>query len=242
MRAVKAHQLKELRVADKYYTKILETDPLNPDANHNKGMLEVDAERVSCAIPFLEQAITSKPTAEYFWITYIDVMLQLGRLSEAQKFHSKQMTRMDQSIQFEKIVTVTVENDKRLVVNPKNWNPPGSELHSISDLVEAKNYSEVIIESHDLLKYFPGSAILFNLIGASHYLLSENEKAIVALKRAIEIKPDYFEAYSNLGNAYLKINKPEKAVSTYELALTIKPNDADILNNLGNALNAMKVS
>ena len=51
--------------------------------------------------------------------------------------------------------------------------------------------------------------------------------------RAIAIKPDYAEAYNNLGVTYNKLGQLEQAVQAYEEALKIDPDYADAHNNLG---------
>jgi tetratricopeptide (TPR) repeat protein len=46
--------------------------------------------------------------------------------------------------------------------------------------------------------------------------LKEYQKAIVAFKKAIKIKPDYHEACTNMGGAYSKLKKYRKAIKAYE--------------------------
>ena len=55
-------------------------------------------------------------------------------------------------------------------------------------------------------------------------------------EKAIELKPNYAEAYSNLGNALTNLNRFEEAVSSYETAIELKPNYAEANYNCGNAL------
>ena len=53
---------------------------------------------------------------------------------------------------------------------------------------------------------------------------------------AIKIKPDFAEAYSNLGIALVAEGKNEEAISHYKMAIKIKPDYADAYNNLGAVL------
>ena len=59
------------------------------------------------------------------------------------------------------------------------------------------------------------------------------EEAIVAYNNAISIKPNYPEAYCNLGNAYKEIGKLNEAIDLYRNAISINPNYAQAYNNLG---------
>ena len=52
----------------------------------------------------------------------------------------------------------------------------------------------------------------------------------------LAIKPDYADAYNNMGNALKEQGKLEEAIEAYNKALAIKPDYADAYNNMGNAL------
>jgi Tfp pilus assembly protein PilF len=43
------------------------------------------------------------------------------------------------------------------------------------------------------------------------------------MKKAIEIKPDYHEAYNTMGIAYIGLRKHQKAIDTFKKAIKIKP-------------------
>lgn len=61
-------------------------------------------------------------------------------------------------------------------------------------------------------------------------------EAIEAYRRAIEIDPDYAEAFSNLGTALRDSGEIEGAIEVYERALKLKPGLAEAWNNLAIAL------
>ena len=63
-------------------------------------------------------------------------------------------------------------------------------------------------------------------------------EAAEGLRRAIQIKPDYAEAHSNLGNSLKDQGKLEEAIACYERALALNPEYFDAYNNLGNGLRA----
>ena len=62
------------------------------------------------------------------------------------------------------------------------------------------------------------------------------EEAIEAYHKALSIKPDFAEAYNNMGNALQEQGKLEEAMEAYAKSLTIKPDNADAYYNMGNAL------
>lgn len=58
-------------------------------------------------------------------------------------------------------------------------------------------------------------------------------KAIDTYTRAIELYPEYHDAYGSRGLAYFRLNKFDKAFTDYQEALKHRPNDARVLSNLG---------
>jgi Tfp pilus assembly protein PilF len=70
--------------------------------------------------------------------------------------------------------------------------------------------------------------------------LGQSEEAIKSYDKAIEIKPDYHEAWYNRGNALDDLGQSEEAIKSYDKAIEIKPdyheawyNRGWVLNNLG---------
>ena len=58
------------------------------------------------------------------------------------------------------------------------------------------------------------------------------EEAIEAYNKALAIKPDYAEAYYNMGLTLEAQDKLEEAIETYKKAIEIKPNLAEAVQNL----------
>ncbi len=65
---------------------------------------------------------------------------------------------------------------------------------------------------------------------------SDADGAIECWKKTIELNPEHFEAWYNLGNAYdLGKEDLERALECWNKALEIKTDDIDVLYNMGNA-------
>ncbi|MFN0015430.1 MAG: tetratricopeptide repeat protein, partial [Saprospiraceae bacterium] len=58
-------------------------------------------------------------------------------------------------------------------------------------------------------------------------------KAIGFHSRAIELFPEYHDAYGSRGLAYFRLNKFDQAFDDYQKALKHRPNDDKVLSNLG---------
>jgi len=61
------------------------------------------------------------------------------------------------------------------------------------------------------------------------------DEAVVEFKKAIEIDPDYVEAYNNLGYVFLKQEKYEEAIDVFSKGMENDGAYADLHNNLGYA-------
>ena len=78
----------------------------------------------------------------------------------------------------------------------------------------------------------------FKLKQKADYLLNQGKasEAILLYQQAIQHKPDYAEAFNNLGIAFKHRNRLNEAIACYQEALKTKPDYAIACNNLANAL------
>ena len=81
--AIEAHKAGRVQEADRLYTAILKAQPKHPDANHNMGVLAVGVNKVQESLPFFKTALEANPNIAQFWISYIDTLIELGRLADA---------------------------------------------------------------------------------------------------------------------------------------------------------------
>jgi predicted TPR repeat methyltransferase len=73
--------------------------------------------------------------------------------------------------------------------------------------------------------------IFYNKRGATHSSLGQFDKAISQYEKAISLKPNYAEAYYNLGHSYHKLGQLDKAVRSYKKVVDIKPEYAENHSN-----------
>ncbi|MCA8956696.1 MAG: tetratricopeptide repeat protein [Planctomycetes bacterium] len=77
--------------------------------------------------------------------------------------------------------------------------------------------------------------VCFNL-GNTYYAMDRHVEATACFMRALEIDPEYVEAWNNLGNALCEIDKSERAIDVYRRAIAIEPSYADAHYNLAETL------
>jgi len=83
-KAVKAQEAGKVEEADLYYKAILKVNPKHPDANHNMGVLAFGVGKVETAVSFFKTAVEANPNVAQYWLSYIDVLIRLGQLVDAQ--------------------------------------------------------------------------------------------------------------------------------------------------------------
>lgn len=69
----------------------------------------------------------------------------------------------------------------------------------------------------------PDSPELVHKLGLAYLGFFQEEKAIEAFKRAIELKPDFAEAHCDLGRAYHSLGRDDDALASADTALRIDP-------------------
>jgi tetratricopeptide (TPR) repeat protein len=99
---------------------------------------------------------------------------------------------------------------------------------------------EKVLEMQDLLAEKHQTedskvSLLFEL-GNLLYSAKESESAIASYDKALEIQPDYHQAWNNRGNALQNLGRNQEAIASYDKALEIQPDYHQAWNNRGNAL------
>ena len=100
----------------------------------------------------------------------------------------------------------------------------------IGDLKKSKKICEEIISNN------PENPEILNLYAFILYSRNDLDDAVTFWKKAIKLKPNYFESYNGLGNAYSKLNEYDKSIKCFQKAFEIEPKFYEAYNNLGNLL------
>ena len=79
-------------------------------------------------------------------------------------------------------------------------------------------YAEAEEAFDKAIKYDKNNYEAYYLRGCAKINAQKYQEAILDLEKAIELKPDYADAYFNIGRAYFILNEEEKACEYYKLA------------------------
>jgi tetratricopeptide (TPR) repeat protein len=232
-KGIEAHKTGKVQEADRYYTAILKANPKHPDANHNMGVLAVGVGKVPEALPFFKKALEVNPNIDQFWLSYIDALIKLDRITDAKTVFDQAKSKGATGDGFDKLEKCFGS------LNSKNSNikdVPQEQLNSLINLYTKRLYKETFNQAAKLLINFPESVNLYNILGAAHKGLGRLEEAIEAYAKALSINPHYAEVYNNMGNALQEQGKLEQAIEAYTKAISIIPDYAEAHNNTGAAL------
>lgn len=96
----------------------------------------------------------------------------------------------------------------------------------------AGDYARILNQGLPFLNQFPHVAFLHNLLGMACAGLEDLPSAISHYRAALEARPDFSEAYNNLGNVFLRQGNRALAIEQYSKALELRPNYAIAHRNL----------
>ena len=188
--------------ADRYYTSILKAQPKHPDANHNMGVLAVGVGKVEAALPFFKTALEANPNNAQYWLSYIDALIKLDRMTDAKAVFDQAKSKGAKGDGFDQIEKRLVGLEINTEVNDasrKLQDPLQDQLQPLINLYTQGQYKQALIQALDLVLLHPKSIGLHNIIGALNKGLGNLDEAIRAFEKAISIKADYAEGYNNIG-------------------------------------------
>ena len=124
----------------------------------------------------------------------------------------------------------------------KKTNSSQKRIHeAINQLVNLFNQGqivEVIKQAEFLLRQYPQEFIIWNILGGAYATLKDFDQALKALKKVIELNPNYVDAYYNIGVVLNDQGKIDKAIEAYQRCISLFPNYTDSYINMGQGLRA----
>ena len=218
-KGIEAHKAGKAQEADRFYTAILKANPKHADANHNMGVLAVDIGKLQQALPFFKTALETNPSIEQFWLSYINALIKLDRMTDAKVIFNQAKNRGVKGNRFDRLEETLGSSQFKIV---DKQDPPKEKIEPLLSLYRQQKLKQVLNKAQKLAKRYTKSLTLWNLIGASAAQVGKLDEAVIAFKRAILIKPDYVDAHYNIGNALKEQGKLTEAIKAYRSALSIK--------------------
>ena len=117
-------------------------------------------------------------------------------------------------------------------------NPPQESLNQLVNLYNQGQISAVIEQAEALTAQYPGAYVVWNILGASRAQVGMLDEAVESYKKSISLKPDFANAYYNMGVAFQAQGRFDMSIIAYNKVVLFKPDYAEAYNNMGVALKA----
>jgi len=162
-------------------------------------------------------------------LTRAKKLVKKGSIEEAKKLYS--MILKDSPQNQEAKLGLLVLKDLKV-----NKEPPQANIQSVVALYSNSQIQEALVKIEALVKDFPNSPILYNIRASCYKANGQIDASIKDYEKAVTLKPDYAEAYYNLGITLRELGQLDAALNSYEKALAIKHEYPEAHNNLGSVL------
>jgi len=261
--AVEAQKSGQVQEADRLYTAILKAQPKHPDANHNLGVLAVSVGKLQEAVPLLKTALQANPGVVQFWLSYIDTLIKLNKLTEAKNVLDQAKSKgakgddFDQlSKRLQKAGQVPLEDNQ---IEPQLIQPnilDSIKLEQAIKLARKKTKEGYPEEAkriyHDILLKFPEnkrakdglksiSKVLDPPQGQVQLLINlysqgQLQQSLTLAERLVQQFPKSDLLFNIQGVIFQDLGQLDLSISAYKKAIVINPNYADAHNNMGSVL------
>ncbi|WP_443636752.1 tetratricopeptide repeat protein [Candidatus Njordibacter sp. Uisw_058] len=234
-KAIEAHKAGQVQEADRLYTAILKAQPKHPDSNHNMGVLAAGVGKAQEALPFFKTALEANPSIGQYWLSYIDALIKLDRITDAK-------TVFDQA--------------KKKGASGEAFNQRGAKLNfnkgTSTSLEAAQLIKKAIIYRENgefataiklltnCLSEFSGSAELLSLLAHCYLLNDDLENVSFYLGKAKEIDPHAVSVGLNDVRLLMQNNKMSDALVVARKTMEIFPENVEGMGVIGACLRVNK--
>ena len=135
-------------------------------------------------------------------LTRAKKLVKKGSIEEAKKLYSMILKDSPQN-QEAKLGLLALKDLK------DNQEPPQANIQSIVALYSNDQIQEALVDIEALVKDFPNSPILYNIRASCYKENSQMDASVKDYEKAITLKPDYAEAYNNLGLVSIDLDLPD---------------------------------
>ena len=231
---VAAHKKGQVEEAERLYQAILNSQPAQPDANHNLGVLLVSINKTDAALPLFKVAVETNSKVDQFWLSYIDALIKAKQVENAKQVLEQ---AKNQGVAGDKLdILKTQLNSLNTTGNVYSANPPQKLLSRLLEHYQNGRLGDAEILALSITRDFPNHNFSWMILAAVFKAIGRNTEALNANQTAVELSPQDAEAHSNLGVTLQELGRLNEAEVSLRQAIVLKPNYPEAHNNLGNAL------
>ncbi len=217
--------------------KALSLNPHDAESHFNFALISIKLNKVSQAIDELRKTLDLNP------------MHHQARYTLAQQLQASNQHHLDEAIHLYQILlesqpdftdawtnyasALLIKNNTKEAIDifyrVLDMDPEHYEAHyNLGCILLTKHALKPALEHFLKALYKKPTPEAYYNIGMIYSYQDHHGEAITYLKKAIEIKSDYFAAYNNLGTVYLKIEDLPNAIENFQSALKLQPDNEEV--------------
>jgi predicted TPR repeat methyltransferase len=205
--ALNLHEAGDSEQAGEIYREILASDPDQPEANHNLGLIHHAKGELDEAIKRYRRMLATVPESHEAHYNLANALKETGRVEEAIRSYRNALTIAPEHV--------------------------GAHLNLGAAYLGKNMLSEAVASYQRVLAFDPHHAEAWYNLGVALQTSGEPDQAIGCYARALTVDPEDVDSYFNLAILLKAKGEVEEAIAAYRAAGELSPNDPDIQFNLG---------
>jgi len=236
-KAMRLHQERRLKHAERAYEAVIAMQPTNFDAWHFLGLLRAEQGKSASAIDCLKKALKLGPAHPPVWYNIAVVLRGAERMGEALECCDKALA-LDRSYAAAHVLRGTVLKDLEqyedalsafdaaLALKPDNCD---AIIGRGNALVGLRRLEEAIENFDKALRINPSSALAHFNRGNTLRDLGRSAEALASYDAALQCDGRYADALHNRANLLISLHRPKDALASFDKLLALEPNDSTAL-------------
>jgi tetratricopeptide (TPR) repeat protein len=196
----------DLGKAAAVYGQILQQDPNNAEALHQRAIVAYQSGDRENAILFLSRAVRLCPTNPHYSNNLGMAYQAAGRLDEAVAAYRN-----------------ALHNDPNLAAAHSNLG---------SALADQRQYARAEFHCQQAIALQPDLAAAYNNLGRVHFVRGKHHEAKRCFEQAVGLSMAMVDAHRNLGHIYRELGQFDEARREYEVVLGLNPRETRALYSL----------
>lgn len=244
MEAVQCHQSGQFDKAEALYRKILQQIPNQPNANHNLGILALEAHQPLLSLPYFKLALEADPNEPLYWMSYVEALIQADQVGIARRVLEYGIQGGLQGPEIEALVeklavanstsaqSILTKHHSQAIESVPNQQHTAEE--SNEDVQETMPVLDGFLTQLNTANQEPSIDLLNTLVNWFNAgQLDAAESAALALTQRF---PEHGFGWKILGAIWQRLGQHQNACEAMSEAVKLLPNDVELLSNYGVAL------
>ncbi len=219
--AIALHQAGQLGQAEQLYRRILQTYPNHTDANHNLGILALQAGNVAASLAHFKLAFDAFPNNPQYVLSYANALLNNGYLLDARKIIKAARQRGLDSAEFKSAQRLI---DDAITASLQNPGPTQDEWEPVYQLFLSQKFAELEPKALKLSDKYGRSGKVWKMLAVAQQV--QGKPFLPAKRRAAQLLTADIDLHFNLANDLHQHGQTDDAEALLRAAVANNPGNA----------------